>query len=110
MTGGSIGIVEGRLVLEDRIAAGRLILEDGRIAAIEVDDDSTSEAPYMAHGFVDVHVLVAGKTSVQAGHDLVEALEAKIVAQLPHVEVLIHLEPIEDPKSWDDPEKPLAGS
>jgi hypothetical protein len=24
--------------------------------------------------------------------------------------VLTHLEPLEDPKSWDDPQKPLAGS
>ena len=58
-----------------------------------------------SHGFVDV-----GKISVQAGQHLVEALEAKIVAQLPHVEVLIHLEPIEDPKSWDDPGTPPAGA
>jgi cation diffusion facilitator family transporter len=63
-----------------------------------------------ARGFVDVHVLVPGKTSVQRGHDLVEELERRIIEQLPHVEVLIHLEPIEDPRSWDDPEKPLAGS
>jgi len=55
-----------------------------------------------SHGFVDVHVLVPGKTSVQAGHDLLERLEREIAAQLPHVEVLIHLEPIEDPRSWDD--------
>jgi hypothetical protein len=26
------------------------------------------------------------------------------------VEILIHLEPLEDPRSWDDPERPLAGS
>jgi cation diffusion facilitator family transporter len=63
-----------------------------------------------AKSFVDVHVLVPGKMSVQAGHDLVERLENEIQAQLPHVEVLTHLEPLEDPKSWDDPEKPLAGS
>jgi cation diffusion facilitator family transporter len=63
-----------------------------------------------ARGFVDVHVLVPGKTSVQRGHDLVEELERRIIEQLPHVEVLIHLEPLEDPRSWDDPEKPLAGS
>ena len=30
--------------------------------------------------------------------------------KLAHVEVLTHLEPIEDPKSWDDPGKPLAGT
>ena len=60
--------------------------------------------------FVNVHILVPGKMSVQAGHDLCERLESDIVAKLPHVEVLTHLEPLEDPRSWDDPEKPLAGT
>jgi cation diffusion facilitator family transporter len=63
-----------------------------------------------AKSFVDVHVLVPGRMSVQAGHDLVERLENEIHTRLPHVEVLTHLEPLEDPKSWDDPGKPLAGS
>jgi len=63
-----------------------------------------------AKSFVNVHVLVPGRMSVQAGHDLVEQLENDIQAKLPHVEVLTHLEPLEDPKSWDDPEKPLAGT
>jgi cation diffusion facilitator family transporter len=63
-----------------------------------------------AKSFVDGHVLVPGSMSVQAGHDIVEALESEVRAKLPHVEILIHLEPLEDPRSWDDPEKPLAGS
>ncbi len=63
-----------------------------------------------AKSFVDVHVLLPGSMSVQAGHDLCERLEKEIQAKLPHVEVLTHLEPLEDPKSWDDPGKPLAGS
>jgi divalent metal cation (Fe/Co/Zn/Cd) transporter len=63
-----------------------------------------------AKSFVDVHVLLPGSMSIQAGHDLVESLENDIRARLPHVEVLTHLEPLEDPKSWDDPQKPLAGT
>ena len=63
-----------------------------------------------AKSFVDVHVLLPGGMSIQAGHDLVERLENEISGKLPHVEVLTHLEPLEDPKSWDDPEKPLAGT
>jgi cation diffusion facilitator family transporter len=63
-----------------------------------------------AKSFVDVHVLVPGTMSVQAGHDILERLENEIRAKLPHVEVLTHLEPLEDPRSWDDPEKPLAGN
>jgi divalent metal cation (Fe/Co/Zn/Cd) transporter len=63
-----------------------------------------------AKSFVDVHVLLPGSMSVQAGHDLCERLEKEIQSKLPHIEVLTHLEPLEDPRSWDDPEKPLAGS
>jgi cation diffusion facilitator family transporter len=63
-----------------------------------------------AKSFVDVHILVPGKMTIQQGHDLAERLEGEITAKLPHVEVLTHLEPLEDPKSWDDPDKPLAGT
>jgi cation diffusion facilitator family transporter len=63
-----------------------------------------------AKSFVDVHVLLPGRMSIQEGHDLVERLENDIRARLPHVEVLTHLEPLEDPKSWDDPGNPLAGT
>jgi cation diffusion facilitator family transporter len=63
-----------------------------------------------AKSFVDVHVLLPGGMTIQEGHDLVERLENDIRARLPHVEVLTHMEPLEDPKSWDDPEKPLAGT
>ena len=63
-----------------------------------------------AKSFVDVHVLLPGKMSIQQGHDLVEQLENEIHARLPHIEVLTHLEPLEDPRSWDDPHNPLAGN
>ena len=63
-----------------------------------------------AKSFVDVHVLLPGRMTVQAGHDLCERLEKEIQGKLPHVEVLTHLEPLEDPRSWDDPEKPLTGN
>ncbi|HET9651016.1 MAG TPA: cation diffusion facilitator family transporter [Usitatibacter sp.] len=63
-----------------------------------------------AKSFVDVHVLLPGRMTIQEGHDLVEHLENEIHARLPHIEVLTHLEPLEDPKSWDDPQNPLAGT
>jgi len=58
--------------------------------------------------FVDVHVLVPGTMSVHEGHDLVHRLEEEIESAMPHVEVLTHLEPLEDPRSWDDPGRPLG--
>jgi len=97
----------------------RAIPDDDRKAIIEVLDALRHQGGDYhrlrtrvagAKSFVDVHVLVPGSMSVQAGHDLVERLENEIQARLPHVEVLTHLEPLEDPKSWDDPDKPLTGS
>jgi N-acetylglucosamine-6-phosphate deacetylase len=49
--------VRGRLVLEDRVATGRLSIEDGRIVAVTLDDGPDGDDdPYLAPGFVDVHV------------------------------------------------------
>jgi cation diffusion facilitator family transporter len=55
-----------------------------------------------SRSFVDVHVLVPGSMSVLEGHNLVEGLEKEVQLRLPHVEMLTHLEPIEDPRSWVD--------
>jgi cation diffusion facilitator family transporter len=52
--------------------------------------------------FVSLHVLVPGRWSVQRGHDLCEQLEQEIATTLTRTHVLTHLEPIEDPSSWDD--------
>jgi cation diffusion facilitator family transporter len=52
--------------------------------------------------FVSFHVLVPGHWTVQAGHDLCDQLEHKVAETLSRTHVLTHLEPIEDPKSWDD--------
>ena len=52
--------------------------------------------------FVSFHVQVPGSWSVQQGHDLLEAVEAEIVRRLPTTTVDTHLEPLEDPRSWDD--------
>ncbi len=52
--------------------------------------------------FVSFHILVPGGWSVQQGHDLCEEIESAICNVLPHMNVLTHLEPLEDPKSWTD--------
>ena len=48
--------VSGRLVLDDRVASGRISIDGGRIAAVELDDGPGTDAPFVAPGFVDVHV------------------------------------------------------
>jgi divalent metal cation (Fe/Co/Zn/Cd) transporter len=52
--------------------------------------------------FVSVHVLVPGAWTVQRGHELLEEIEAEIRAAVPIATVTTHLEPLEDPCSWED--------
>jgi cation diffusion facilitator family transporter len=55
-----------------------------------------------SRSFVSFHVLVPGEWTIQQGHDLCEEIEHKIMTQLEHTHVTTHLEPIEDPVSWQD--------
>ena len=52
--------------------------------------------------FIALHILVPGDWTVQRGHDLLEAIEEKIRAAVPNSTIDTHLEPIEDPVSWQD--------
>lgn len=52
--------------------------------------------------FMEFHILVPGEWSVQRGHDLTEEIIDELVAVVPEVRVAAHLEPIEDPKSYED--------
>jgi cation diffusion facilitator family transporter len=55
-----------------------------------------------SRSFVLFHVLVPGRWSVRQGHDLCEEIEQRIMAVIEGVHVMTHLEPIEDPVSWQD--------
>ncbi len=55
-----------------------------------------------ARRFISFHILVPGDWTVQRGHDLLEEIEEQIRAAVPSSVVDTHLEPIEDPVSWDD--------
>ena len=53
--------------------------------------------------FIDFHLLVPGERIVQETHDLCEEIEAEIRSALPgDVSITIHIEPVEDPASWED--------
>jgi cation diffusion facilitator family transporter len=54
------------------------------------------------HRFVDFHLLLPGQFTVQQAHALSEEIEAGIKAALGDVEVVVHIEPIEEPAAWSD--------
>jgi cation diffusion facilitator family transporter len=55
-----------------------------------------------ARRFVSLHVLVPGDWTVQRGHELLEEIEEGLRGALANVTVFTHLEPIEDPVSFED--------
>ncbi|MGJ6980042.1 cation diffusion facilitator family transporter [Aestuariimicrobium soli] len=52
--------------------------------------------------FMSVHMLVPGAWSVQAGHDAVEDVTEELLKVMPELRITMHLEPIEDPRSYED--------
>jgi divalent metal cation (Fe/Co/Zn/Cd) transporter len=55
-----------------------------------------------ARCFVSVHVLVPGDWTVQHGHELLEQIENQIRQATANVTVFTHLEPLDEPVSWED--------
>jgi cation diffusion facilitator family transporter len=58
-----------------------------------------------AHSFISLHVITPGNWSIRRGHDLLESIEKKIQRAVPLANVFTHIEPMEDPRSWDDHSK-----
>lgn len=52
--------------------------------------------------FISFHMLVPGMWSVQQAHSIGEDIEKKIRASIPQATITIHIEPLEDPASWED--------
>lgn len=55
-----------------------------------------------AQRFMSVHLQVPGAWSVQRGHSLLEDIERDVRSALDPIAVFTHIEPLEDPRSWED--------
>ena len=76
------------------------ILDAHRQGGVEYHALRTRQAG--ARRFISVHILVPGDWTVQRGHDLLEGIEEEIRGAIPRSTVFTHLEPLEDPVSWQD--------
>jgi cation diffusion facilitator family transporter len=59
--------------------------------------------------FVEFHLLLPGATPIRLGHQLVHILEEALRRAFPGMEVMAHLEPIEDSCSWEQDELARLG-
>jgi cation diffusion facilitator family transporter len=93
------GLMDRALSTSER-ATIDAVLDGYTVQGIHFHALRTREAGRRA--FMSVHVLVPGHWSVQRAHDLVERLEDDLREAVPHLIVLTHLEPLEDPASLAD--------
>jgi cation diffusion facilitator family transporter len=85
---------------EETLTTIKSILESHGKAGVRYHALRTRQAG--ARRFISVHILVPGGWTVQRGHDLLETIEERIREAVPRSVVDTHLEPIEDPVSWED--------
>lgn len=93
------GLMDVSLPREDN-ARLREILAAHRQEGMDFHAVRTRESG--ARQFMEMHMLVPGSWTVQQGHDAMEDLIEEINVEFPELRVTGHLEPIEDPRSYDD--------
>lgn len=52
--------------------------------------------------FISMHVLLPGSWTIAQGHDLTEQIEDRLRATFTSAQVITHMEPVEDPRSYED--------
>ena len=89
-----------RAIADDDQAALASLLEGFHARGVVIHGLRTRAAG--PRRFIQMHVLVPGAWPVKRGHDVCEEIERGVAEALPGSSVLTHLEPLEDPTSWDD--------
>jgi cation diffusion facilitator family transporter len=93
------GLMDQAVSAVDRAEVDR-VLERHRSEGVQFHALRTRQSGQRA--FISLHVLVPGAWTVQRGHDLLERVEEELAAAVPNASVFTHLEPVEDPVSFED--------
>lgn len=62
-----------------------------------------------SRSFAEFHVLVPGSMSVRDAHEVAHQVEDRLRAVVPGLDVTIHIEPIDDRRSWEEVELARLG-
>ena len=96
------GLMDGSLLPEENARIEEIL--DAHTEAGRIEFHAVRTRVSGARQFMEMHMLVPGDWTVQRGHDAMEDLVEEIVAQFPAMRVIGHLEPISDPRSYEDME------
>ncbi len=94
------GLMDASLSPEDNARIQAILDAHTEQGRIEFHAVRTRESG--SRQFMEMHMLVPGDWTVQRGHDAMEDLVELIVAQFPAMRVTGHLEPVADPRSYED--------
>jgi len=78
----------------------KLILEEYEKDNIRYHSLYTRQAA--SRRFISLHLLVPGNWHISRGHEITKNIEGKIKSTFPDSDVFIHIEPLNDPDSFDD--------
>ena len=93
------GLMDASLPAEEQAAVVQ-VLESYTSQGVQYHALRTRQAA--SRGFISFHLLVPGLWTVQRGHAMLDQIENEICQVLPGASVTAHLEPLEDPVSFED--------
>jgi len=94
-----LGLIDAALPA-DELQSLRAVLDRHASNALSFHAIWTRQAG--SRRFIQLHMLVPGSWTVRRAHDLAERIEGEIRAALHNASVLVHIEPLEDPASYED--------
>jgi cation diffusion facilitator family transporter len=94
------GLLDPAISAEDQHALTQLFGEYSRRHGVAFHALRTRQAG--ARRFVTFHMLVPDAWTVAQAHRLSEEIEARMRAMVPNAAIVVHIEPISDPASYDD--------
>jgi cation diffusion facilitator family transporter len=94
------GLLDAAIGHEDQNEVNKIFNEYSRRYAVKFHAFRTRRAGMRR--FMSFHLLVPDEWSVARAHQLSEEIEERIRSLVPNAGVLVHIEPISDPASYDD--------
>jgi len=95
-----VGLLDAAISPEDQNEVNKFFTEYARRYAVKFHAFRTRQAG--SRRFISFHLLVPDEWSVKRAHQLSEEIEERIRSLVPNSGVLVHIEPISDPASYDD--------
>ena len=95
-----VGLLDAAISPEDRNEVNKIFNEYANRYAVKFHAFRTRQAG--SRRFISFHLLVPDEWSVKRAHQLSEEIEERIRSLVPNSGVLVHIEPISDPASYDD--------